>query len=152
MAPTTPAAETVEDVPLEAAFEGVRGYKFTDGSAATEKRIGGLFRRNAPAPIEALTLKRVHRGGRLIPAMVLVAVFDVPQSELPKVVPDMLLEMSPAFERATRTLGGLGVHFQNPGSEAVAYPGQFGELVYITSPRRGLVIPLGRALVAAESR
>lgn len=67
-------------------------------------------------------MKRVNRRGRIIPAMVLVASFDVPRPELLEVVPDMLLEMSKAFESATPTLGVLGVHFESPDSEAVAYP------------------------------
>lgn len=151
-APPTPDPEPVADDPLEAVFEGVRGYSFTDGSAATERRLGGLFRRNAPAPIEALTLKRVHRGGRPVPAMVLVASFDVPRSELSDFFPEMLLEVSKAFESATPALDGLGVHFESPGLEAVAYPGPSGELVYVTSPVKGVAIPVAEAIVAAEPR
>lgn len=150
--PAASVPEPVADDPLEAVFEGVRGYSFAEGKAATEKRLSGLFSRNAPAPIEALTLKSVRRRGRPIPAMVLVAFFDVQRSKLPAFYRKMLLDMSKAFESATPALGGLGVHFENPGSEAVAYPGPSGQLVYLTSPARGLVIPLAEAMVAAESR
>lgn len=156
--PTTSASASPSKVQepadndIESVFRDVEGFSFENADAETRRSLRSIFDRNAGAPVLDLTMKDVYRDGTRLPAEVLVARFDVQQSERKDFFTDLLLEIAKTYDDAQPALDGLGVRFVAPGREAVAYPSMYGDLVYVLSPQPNTALPIANALVEAEPR
>lgn len=151
--PTAPSnGQEHADNDVESVFRDVEGFSFENASVRTRRSLRSLFDRHAEAPVVDLAVKRVFRNGTLVPAEVVVARFAVKQSERKEFFNGLLLEIAKTYDDAQPILNGLGIRFVNPEQEAVAYPGVYGDLVYVLSPQSNTAVRVAKALVEAEPR